>query len=154
MVRFLWVAVLGSLAAGSIALPSRQPADPQETPRVQDEEKMVIPPQDPADVIARRDFMRTKLMFTNNLFKGLTLGDIEAIEEAVSEIEMITEGSEWVAIDNDQYRKLTDDFKTATARLKVAVKTKNLDAIALRYYNLSTSCLDCHKHIREASYSF
>ena len=35
-----------------------------------------------------------------------------------------------------------------------AVKTKNLDAIALRYYNMSTSCFDCHQHIRQASYSF
>lgn len=154
MLRLLWVAVLGSLAAGSIAHPNRPASDPQETPRVQDEKKMVIPPQDPADVIARRDFMRSKLMFTNNLFKGLTMGNIEAIEEAVGEIEMVTEGSQWVAIDNDQYRKLTEDFKTSIARLKEAVATKNLDAIALRYYGLSTSCLDCHKHIREASYSF
>ena len=112
-------------------------------------------PQEPdEDTISRRDFMRTKLMFSQRVFEGLTTGDFDMIDESVKEIQNITAASQWVAIDSDPYRKLTAEFEEATRRLAVAAKSRNLDSTALRYYNLSTSCIDCHVHLRQASYEF
>jgi hypothetical protein len=125
-----------------------------ESQQKQDPEDTIVIPADDTGASARRDFMRTKLMFSQNVFEGLTTGDFDAIERAVEEVQNITEGSQWVAIDNDVYRKLTEEFKTTTKRLMAAAKTKNLDATALRYYNMSTSCIDCHNHIRQARYEF
>ncbi len=119
-------------------------------PRQQDDDK---PVQDPASVM-RRDYMRTKLMFTQNIFEGLTLGDFEAIKIAADEVERITEGGQWVAIDTEEYRKLTTEFKSTITRLQQAAKDGNIEATALRYYQLSTSCIDCHKHLRKANYDF
>ena len=107
-----------------------------------------------ADSISRRDFMRTKLMYSQNIFEGLTTGDFEAIKTAVKEVQLVTAGEQWVAIDSDQYRKLTEEFKTTTRRLAEAAESKNLDATALRFYAMSNSCIDCHKHIRKANYDF
>lgn len=128
---------------------------PQESSKKQqDEDDPIVIPADDTGAQARRDFMRTKLMFTQNIFAGLTTGDFEAIERAVEEVQNVTSGEQWVTIDNDKYRKLTEEFKTSTSRLMQAVKSRNLDATALRYYNLSTNCIDCHKHIRQAQYEF
>ena len=112
--------------------------------------KLVIPADDD-NAVARRDYMRTKMMFTQNVYTGLTMGDLKKIEAAVKEIVTITKGEKWVSIDNDTYRKLTAEFETTAERLQEAVKSKNLDAIALRYYQMSTSCFDCHKFRRRSS---
>lgn len=125
----------------------------QEQAQSPDDEKIILPEQDP-DSISRRDFMRTKLMYSQNIFEGLTTGDFNTIETAIKEVQMVTEGEKWVAIDNDQYRKLTEEFKTSTRRLAEAAKSKNLDATALRFYAMSNSCIDCHKHIRRVGYDF
>ncbi len=109
--------------------------------------------QDP-DRVARRDFMRTKLMYSQNVLEGLTRGNFNLIKTGVDEIQSITAGEQWVAIDTDEYRKLTEEFKTATKRLKDAAETGNIEATALRYYELSTSCIDCHTHIRKVGYEF
>ena len=106
------------------------------------------------DAIARRDYMRTKLMYSQNILEGLTRGNFKLIKNGIDEIQTVTAGEQWITIDNEQYKKLTEDFKTATKRLKVAAETGNIEATALRYYQLSTSCIDCHLHIRKVGYEF
>jgi cytochrome c556 len=98
--------------------------------------------------------MRTKLLFTQNIFEGLTTGDFTLIKNGIKEVQGITAGEQWVAIDDDLYRKLTEDFKTTIKHLNAAAESGNLDAVALRYYQMSTSCIDCHQHMREAAYEF
>jgi hypothetical protein len=120
----------------------------------QQEKNRIVIPHDDENTIARRDFMRSKLLYAQNIFAGLTAGDFMRIKAGIKEVQGITEGEKWVAIDNDLYRKLTEDFKTTTQRLSDAAESGNLEAVALRYYQMSTSCIDCHKHIREAAYQF
>ncbi len=96
--------------------------------------------------------MRAKLMYTQKIFTGLTIGDMDMIEEAVREVQMITAGAQWEAIENPEYEKLTEEFQAAARRLMEAAETGNIDAAALRFYSLSTSCIDCHKHIRTVGY--
>ena len=115
------------------------------------EDRKNRPAQD-SDAIARRDFMRTKLLYTQNIFEGLTIGNWKAIQEAIEDVQAVTDGEQWVAIDDEDYRKLTEEFKTATDRLKTAAESKTIEATALRFYELSTRCIDCHQHIRRVDY--
>ena len=108
--------------------------------------------QDDSESVSRRDFMRTKLMYSKNVFEGLTTGDFQLIRAGVEEIKGITEATQWVAIDNEDYRRLTREFETTVKRLEAAAQSENLEATALRYYQMSTSCIDCHSHIRIAKY--
>ena len=125
----------------------------QQESKPKTEGKIVVQDQDP-DSIARRDFMRTKLMYSQNIFEGLTRGDFKLIKAGIKEVQTVTEGEQWIAIDNEQYKRLTEDFETATKRLKDAAETGNIEATALRYYQLSTSCIDCHLHIRKVGYEY
>ena len=119
----------------------------------QDDDPIVVPQSDD-NSIARRDFMRSKLMYSQNIFEGLTTGNFGLINAGIKEVSGITDAEKWVAIDNAKYRQLTADFKTTVKRLQAAAKTKNIEATALRYYQMSTSCIDCHAHIRVAQYEF
>ena len=118
----------------------------------QEEGRKKAMPQD-SDMIARRDFMRSKLMYSQLILEGLTTDDFEMIEKAIENLKMVTEGEMWVAFDDDaKYRDLTNDFKKATTRLKDGADSDNLDATAMRFYQMNTTCIDCHKHIRAQGY--
>ena len=104
--------------------------------------------------IERRDFMRTKLMYSQNIFEGLTVRNFELIERGIQEVEQVLEAEQWVAIDNEDYRKLTEEFKTSLKRMKVTAQSKNIEATALRFYDMSNRCIDCHQHLRHAQYHF
>ena len=118
----------------------------------QEEGKKRAAPQEP-DLIARRDFMRSKLMYSQLILEGLTTDDFEMVDDAIDKLKMVTEGEMWVAFDDDaEYRDLTQDFRQATARMEAAAETDNLDATAMRFYQMNTTCIDCHKHIRARGY--
>lgn len=119
----------------------RQESTPQETRPRQDE-----------DSISRRDFMRTKLMYTQNIFEGLTTRNFNLIQKGIEEVHRVTEGAMWVQIDNDDYRQLNEDFIRRIKRLQAAAETQNIEATAMRFYEMSTSCIDCHNHLRTANY--
>ncbi len=146
MLRLVLIAFFVFMVASVMIWTWQEPASPR-----QDRQKTIAPPQD-SETMSRRDFMRTKLMYTQNIFEGLTIGDFEKIEMATRNVQMVTEGAQWVAIENEDYSRLTEEFKTATRRLMTAAKTGNIESTALRFYELSTSCIDCHQHIREARY--
>ena len=152
MIRYASLAAVFTILFGSLAFSiATQDKKPTQDKKTAKDKKSVLPKQDP-DTVIRRDFMRTKLMYTKNIFEGLTTDDFKMIERSTKEVQNITAGEHWIAVDNDTYRKLTEEFKTAADRLMKAAKTKNLDATALRFYQLSTSCIDCHKHLRLADY--
>ena len=151
MVRFTLIGFASFLTIVAFAYSAQQESAEKQEPSSQQEESERKPAQDP-DSISRRDFMRTKLRYTQQIFEGLTTGNLAAVRLAAREVHGITEGGQWVAIDNEQYRKLTEEFKTATERLIKAAETGNIEATAMRYYSLSTSCIDCHQHLRKSGY--
>ncbi len=119
--------------------------------RQESDKKIVIPKQD-EDSISRRDSMRAKLMYSKNVLEGLTVNDFDLVLDSCKNMLELTEGDSWIAIDSDNYRALTEDFKTGLKKLTAAAKSKNIDATALRFYDLSTRCIDCHNHLRNIDF--
>ncbi len=148
MNRIFTVCLLGPALLASVVIP----VAPQEKQGVPDRDDKVEIPIDDENAVARRDFMRTKLLYSQNIFEGLTTGNFKLIKDGIREVDNITAAQQWVEIDDDRYRKMTEDFKTTTRRLAEAAESGNIDATALRYYQMSTSCIDCHKHIRKVGY--
>ena len=142
------LAVIGpALLAGFIF-----PVPLQDTDEKRKKQDKIEIPADDENAIARRDFMRTKLLYSQNIFEGLTTGNFNLIKEGVKEVDKVTQAQQWVEIDDDRYRRMTEEFKTTTRRLAEAAESGNIDATAMRYYQMSTSCNDCHKHIRKVGY--
>ena len=118
----------------------------------QEEGDKTANPHDP-DLIAQRDFMRSKLMYSQLMLEGLTTADFAMVNEAIANMKAVAGGEMWVAIDDDpDYRDLTQDFQQAIDRLQKAADTNNIDATTMRFYQLNTTCIDCHKHIRARGY--
>ena len=104
------------------------------------------------DSKARRDFMRVKLMYTSNIVEGLTNKDFKLVEESANEIIGITAAEKWLAVDSMEYRRQSTELKNAAEKLKKEAKNKNLEGVALRFFDMTLKCIDCHEHIRELSF--
>jgi hypothetical protein len=107
-------------------------------------------PDDP-DAIARRDYMRVKLMFTQDIVEGLVQKDFAMIAEAAKQIRQVTEGAAWNAVDSDEYRFQSREFQRTTDDLIRAADGRNIDATTMRFFALTTKCVDCHEHLRRRS---
>lgn len=131
-----------SLVSG-VSIPSRH------LPQVA-ENSIVACSEECSDDISRRDFMRLKLMYSQNVFEGLTTDDFEQIEAAVKNLQQVTEGEKWLDYKDEKYQQHTAAFKKSTLDLLEAAKTKNIDATTLRFHQMSIRCIDCHKHVRKS----
>ena len=104
------------------------------------------------DSKARRDFMRVKMMYSSNILEGLTNKDFKLIEESANEIIGITSAEKWLVVDSMEYRRQSEELKTAAEKLKKEAKNKNLEGAALRFFDMTLKCIDCHENIRELSF--
>ncbi len=104
--------------------------------------------QDPETDQSRRDFMRTKLLFCQNIMEGITTRNFALIEEGAAEVRKITEAEQWLAADTAEYKHFSEDLRGIADRIAAAAREKNLDAAAFRYFDMTANCMDCHEYSR------
>lgn len=104
------------------------------------------------DSLSRRDFMRMKLNYTQNILEGLTTRDFGLIISGAEEVERITQAEAWNSNDFADYQKISDELRSVAAHLKKAGQKSNLEAAALRYFELTMKCMDCHQYLRKADF--
>jgi hypothetical protein len=107
--------------------------------------------QDP-DSLSRRDFMRMKLNYTQNILEGITTRDFGLIISGAEEVERITQAEAWNSNDFADYQKISDELRSVASHLKKAGQKSNLEAAALRYFELTMKCMDCHQYLRKADF--
>lgn len=107
--------------------------------------------QDP-ESLSRRDFMRMKLNYTQNILEGLTTRDFGLIISGAEEVERITQAEAWNSNDFADYQKISEELRDAAEHLKKAGQKSNLEAAALRYFELTLKCMDCHQYLRKADF--
>ena len=104
------------------------------------------------DSVSRRDFMRMKLNYTQNILEGLTTRDFGLIISGAEEVERITQAEAWNSNDFADYQKISDELRSVAKHLKKAGQNSNLEAAALRYFELTMKCMDCHQYLRTADF--
>lgn len=104
--------------------------------------------QDPETDQSRRDFMRSKLMYMQNIMEGIATRDFVLIRKGAEEVERITHAGEWLVSDSPEYKHMSDDLRTIAGKLIKAADGKNLDAAALRFSDMTINCMDCHDYSR------
>ncbi len=108
--------------------------------------------QQDENAIARRDYMRVKLNFAQAIMEGLSVQNFEQISDAAREIKTITDGEQWLAIDTPEYEEYSGDLRQSADRLMEMAINKNLEGSALRFFDMTLHCLDCHKYIKGRSF--
>ena len=100
------------------------------------------------DTIARRDFMRTKLTFSQAIVEGLAVKNFDIINTAATEIRNVTEGEMWLVHKTPEYNRYSDELKRSVEELIKASEAKNLEGCTLRFFDVTLKCIDCHEYLR------
>jgi hypothetical protein len=139
--RYLWIAATALLAlAGTSLVLDRPPAAGQAT-----KAKAVTRDEDKAS-----EWMKGKLKNSRNILDGLTRQDFAVIALNAEGLEYsgYLEGRERASFPG--YKEQLSAFLLANASLQRAARRKNLDGATLAYVQLTISCVECHKILRDA----
>jgi len=110
--------------------------------------------QDAEDIktAARKAFMQGKLESNKKIVHGLTTKNYPMIKEGAQDVTALVKGQHWFVLDTPEYKSYSQDMSNIALKLEKAADDKNLEAAALRYFDLTVSCIDCHQYIEKQRY--
>lgn len=109
--------------------------------------------QAPAASKAKADdvsaFMQLKLRHSQKVLEGVVMEDFEMIAANAQQLALLTQDENWQVLQTPAYRRYSDEFARIAGRLKDAAEDENVDGAALDYVQLTLTCVNCHKHVRD-----
>jgi hypothetical protein len=96
------------------------------------------------------DLMKRKLEQAQKVLEGVATNNFDLIERGADELQVISKRAEWRVLQTPDYNRQSDEFRRHAAALTKAAREKNTDAAALAYVQMTMSCVNCHKYVREA----
>ena len=94
-------------------------------------------------------WMKQKLVASQNLLAGLTMADYPAIEKNAQSMIAVGYLEKWIRADTPEYQTMLRVFLYANKSLTLAAREKNLDGATVAYLQLTLSCVNCHKLVRD-----
>ncbi len=92
--------------------------------------------------------MRLKLEYAQKVLEGIALEDFELIAFNAEKMKAISQSAEWQHRKSAEYQRHTGDFTRQAEGLVKAAERKNVDAATVAYFQLTASCVSCHRHLR------
>jgi hypothetical protein len=94
-------------------------------------------------------WMRKKLEYSEKILGGLAAADFETIGKTARTMNSLTHMEKWVRGTVPEYRTQLQLFQNANEQIIRAADKQNLDGAALAYVQLTLSCVNCHKVVRD-----
>ena len=94
-------------------------------------------------------WMKKKLEYSEKILAGLADGDYDAIAKTARSMNSLTQMEKWVRGTMPEYRAQLQMFQNANQQLIRTAERENLDGAALAYVQLTLSCINCHKIVRD-----
>ncbi len=99
------------------------------------------------------NWMKQKLEMSQNILAGLTKGDFKSVETNALQMNVVNFLEKEVAQDQPYYKEYSrqlNAFETANRELLRQASAKNIEGATLAYMQLTISCVQCHRIIRDA----
>jgi cytochrome c556 len=94
-------------------------------------------------------FMRAKLSHSQKVLEGLALEDFKEIASSSNQLKLLSLDVNWQVLQTEEYIRQSKEFRRAADGLTAAAEKKNLDGAVLAYFQLTQSCVSCHKYVRD-----
>lgn len=95
------------------------------------------------------DFMRAKLVHSQNVVEGLVRGDFDMIGKGAQEMSLLSLAETWQVMQTPQYIEFSKKFRKSADALSEAARKKNLDQATKEYNVVLQRCVECHKYLRD-----
>jgi hypothetical protein len=99
---------------------------------------------------ATKDAMRFKLHFAQGVLEGITTENFSLIATNAQKLKALSQSADWKLRSTREYQRLTSDFERAAELLERTARNRNTDAATVAYFQLTTTCVTCHKYLRGA----
>ena len=100
-----------------------------------------------------KEEMRFKLLYAQGILEGITTENFPLMLTNAFKMKTFSRRSVWDVRDAPEYRRLTTDFQRNLDSLTRAATQRNVDGATVAYFQLTTSCVTCHKYLRGAEVS-
>jgi hypothetical protein len=118
------------------------------TPGRVQEPRRGAPPAAEQDQV--RDFMRHKLELTQSVLAGLSQGDLKAVATGAKNLRFLGYFEKHALAAQPDYKRQLSYFDFASQELVRQAEANNLEGATLAYMQLTASCVQCHKVMRDA----
>jgi cytochrome c556 len=98
-------------------------------------------------------WMKQKLEMSQNILSALTQGDFKSVEHNAQQMNVVNYLEKMVVQDQPHYKEYMRQlnvFETANRELLRQASAKNIEGATLAYTQLTVSCVQCHKLVRDA----
>ncbi len=96
-----------------------------------------------------KTFMTRKLDDSREIIAGLATEDFDLISKSAQDMMLLSHESGWNIIQTQPYIRMSGEFRGAAERLRDYANDKNLDGSTLAYFEVTLSCVRCHKYVRK-----
>jgi len=93
-------------------------------------------------------FMQRKLDNSRAIVSGLAQEDYELIEKNAQDLMLLSLEADWKVLKTPEYLKMSKDFRNSASRLRDSAREKNVDGSTLAFFEVTLSCVRCHKYVR------
>jgi hypothetical protein len=94
-------------------------------------------------------WMRKKLEYSQNILAGIATADFDKIATNAESMRTLGKIEGFVRSRTPGYRKQLEMFDDANAEILRQAKRDNVEGAALAFTQLTISCVNCHKQLRE-----
>jgi cytochrome c556 len=91
--------------------------------------------------------MKAKAGYAHRLLDAVVLGELETARDQAFRLKAVAETADWNVMDTPEYVRESETFLRATDRLLKAAGSKNHEAVALAYVEVTLSCVHCHRYV-------
>ena len=112
-----------------------------------------VPAEKPAPVVTTEHpmsfWMEKKLDYSKKLLEALTSSNYEEIESNAEQMRLLAKIEGFVRRRSPSYTSHLQSFDLATRELTRQAREKNIEGATLAFHQLTTSCVTCHRTLRE-----
>lgn len=105
-------------------------------------------PPELAPEVRDKNVMRFKLFYAQSALEAITVENFSMLATNASKLGAVTKEVSWRIRHTPEYQRLTGDFLRQTESLTKAAANQNVDAATVAYFQMTVSCVTCHKYLR------
>jgi cytochrome c556 len=95
-------------------------------------------------------WMQKKMEYSGKILAGLAKADFEAIEKNAKSMNALSQIEKWVRASAPGYDSQLATFRSANKSLVRMAQEQDLDGATLAFMQLTHSCVQCHKVVRDS----
>ncbi|MEN9573208.1 MAG: hypothetical protein RL514_1063 [Verrucomicrobiota bacterium] len=103
-------------------------------------------PDDPK--VTTREVMKLKLESSQKVLEGIATENFLSISTHAQKLVALSQAAGWQARQSPEYKQFTTEFRRHAEALQKAARAENVDAASVAWFQLTISCVNCHRHMR------